>query len=84
MKPTSGDKISFDHGGKHNDLNAGFELSLQGVYDYQKNNFGKHGNEIVFGGTTENYGESTEDVMINSMRDRFSQYSNDVDVKISY
>ena len=22
MKPTSGDKISFDHGGKHNDLNA--------------------------------------------------------------
>ena len=84
MKPTSGDKISFDHGGKHNDLNAGFELSLQAVYDYQKGNFGQHGNEIEFGGGGEDYGDSQENTVVNSLMNRFSNYSNDVNVKVTY
>jgi len=83
MKPTSGDKISFDHGGKHNDLNAAFELSLQGVYDYQKTHFGGQGNEPVFAGEQEEY-HSTEDMIVQNIQNRFSKYSNDINVKISY
>jgi hypothetical protein len=85
MKPTVGDKISFDHGGKHNDLNAAFEMSMQAVYDYQKNNFGNHGNDIVYGGSDDGMdGLSDSDVMINNMKNRFSKYSEDINISISY
>jgi len=85
MKTTSGDKISFDHGGEHNDLLHGFELSLQGVYDYQKSSFGITGADIAYGGESENYDNMTdEEIMINNMKSRFSKYSDDIDVKIIY
>ena len=83
MKPTSGDRVSFDHGGAHNDLLHGFELSLQGVMDYQKHGFGKHGSKVISAGelTGNAYGE--EDIA-RRFQDRFSKYSNNVKVKVSF
>ena len=56
MKPTSGDKISFSDGGKHNDLLHGEALSLKGAYDYQKRAGFGNGQDSLFGyGATDNY-----------------------------
>lgn len=52
MRPTSGDKISFSDGGKHNDLLHGEALSLEGVFQYQRgtSGFGNHSQLFGFDG----------------------------------
>lgn len=52
MKPTSGDKISFSDGGKHNDLLHGEALSLEAVFQYQlgMQGFGTHSSLTGFEG----------------------------------
>ena len=51
-KPTTGDKISFSDGGKHNDLLHGQALSLKAVFDYTKSHsgFGQHSSLFGFDG----------------------------------
>lgn len=49
MKSDTGDRISFDHGGKHNNLLYSQKMSLYGVMEYQNIRFGNQENEIVYG-----------------------------------
>ena len=50
MELLSGDNIGSDHAGPHNDLLHLWLLSLLIVFEYQKNNFEKHGTDIIYGG----------------------------------
>lgn len=53
---TESDRISFEHPlGKHNDMIHAQEMSLKGVMEYQKNNFG-----VSFNATTMMHGSSYE------------------------
>lgn len=73
MKPTSGDKISFSDGGKHNDLLHGEALSLKGVYDYQKRaGFGR-GRDSLFGyGASDPYdGRNPRQILLDKVGQRF-------------
>ena len=63
MKPTTGDKISFSDGGKHNDLLHGQALSLKAVYEYTKSHsgFGQHSTLFGFDGASATLYDETED-----------------------